>query len=194
MDKLTEQIYHNVVDYPLIFPSREAALVHLYLITGTEYEWVNGEIKNTSSQTEEDFHKTKKRALKDIREKHYSYKDDIYERFPESLQDRFIEDSYKQTRKLRERVFKAEKIASGEFRHEENITWIDQDPNVNNETKSNLWNIPQDAKEVYVDGAKELLKKRINKPKLFEFPTKIKKVKTQVYKNYLQELNKRFDP
>lgn len=131
------------------------------------------------------FQDQKKEAIDNIRERHHTHKDDYLTDFSKSLRQKLLNDKLEQTLKLRERVFKAEKIARGEFRHEEEILWMDK-----KSQDSNLWNIPGNAKDLYIEGAIDVINTRLEHPEWFKFPEN-NIVSVAEYENYLRELKDR---
>ena len=183
MDELTRKIYHCIITYPMIFSSREAALTHFYVAEGTGYEWIDGRIEKKNQN--EYFPRSKKDSIDNIRKRHYTHKDDYLTDFSKSLRQKLLDDKLEQTLKLRERVFKAEKIARGEFRHEEEILWMDE-----KSQDSNLWNIPGNAKNLYIEGAVELINTRLEHPEWFKLPEN-NPVSEAEYEEYHRELENR---
>jgi len=184
MDELTRKIYHSIVTYPMIFPSRESALTHFYAVTGTGYEWTNnGKIeKNNRSEY---FPRSKKDSIEQIRKRHHTHKDNFLTDFSKSLRQKLLNDKLEQTLRLRERVFKAEEIAKGQFRHDEEVLWVDE-----KSQKSNLWNIPKNAKKLYIEGAVEIINTRLEHAEWFKFPED-NPVPVTKYEEYLFELKNR---
>ena len=164
----------------MIFSSREAALTHFYVAEGTGYEWTNGRIKKEDRS--EYFPRSKKDSIDNIRRRHHTHKDDYLTDFSKSLRQKLLNDKLEQTLKLRERVFKAERIARGEVRHEEEILWMDK-----KSQDSNLWNIPGNAKDLYIEGAIEITKTRLKHPEWFKLPED-NSVSVSDYEEYLREL------
>jgi len=185
MDDLTEKVALTIQSYPTILPTRTHVLTQMYIVGGNGYDWKEGKLVKDEAlvdKSEDNRKRSKKEALKNVRETYENRKDTIKDLPEFVVLHKFLFRELVNLKRYRYCVFNSEDLAKGsapKWIRYEPVSDLDPDRKkdwCHNEdyfnkmqwypfTKyANVLNIPENADEVYAAGAVEVLLKKIDHP------------------------------